>query len=536
MVTTASTAAVNSLQSTSQAAGAAAAAPAPPPPAAGRTGSSFLKRARLGPGIRLNLARFSRKLINTFGAMDVDGSGKLSHTEFFAGLAAANVMMTTSEFDQLSRLMDKSGDGFVDFNELVEGLYLLSTEHEAKVDKQFMAGGEALHLAVQPPVSVGAAEAGVWPIGSRGPEINRERRAGIVTPWAERAATSMKGLTATEWAQRRRREQKKSDVEEDVDYRWPAPVPQSKRPKPYALPRTATPRSRPWSPRVGAAEIDAAAATARSQRASSVRPQTVPKLAAVIHPPRTARPVTRGEQAKIARAQFYETLTVREEQAVLADKHRLASAARAASPYSPTKAHRRLSEELSRPSNRLTPPRPRTAPSSDDIARILSPQKASLQGALSPRLSSPMIGIYLPSACGPAPPLRVPSSPVPGGGSRRRVLPRQSLVVPMSPGAVTVSMAFPPVAADAEIDIAPETPKQLVEPRAAENVTSEEQLAAAEHEAVEAAAAKLADDAAAAAFEQARAAAETELEAQHAAEEAALEAELAAEDAEAEEE
>ena len=505
MATTGSAEAISELQSTAQAAGtAAAAAPGaaaaapltPQPPAAGPSqgspGSPFLKRARLGAGVRLNLSRFSRKLINTFGMMDKDGSGKLSHTEFFAGLAAANIVMSTSEFDQLTRLLDRTGDGLVDFNELVEGLYLLSTEHEAKVDKQFMAGGEVLELQVQPPVSAGAAEAGIWPIASAAPQINRERRAGIVTPWAERAATSMKGLTATEWAQRRRRQQQKSGVEEDADYRWPAPVPTSKRPKPYALPRSASPRSRPWSPRVGAAEINAATATARSQRASSARPQTTPKPA-----PTSARPVSRGEKAAMKRAQFYASVLAQEQAAIEAEKQRLASIhhpSRSDSPYSLTKGHKKLSQELSNLSNRITPPRPKTAPTSQDIARILDDgPKTKTPGALSPRLSSP-IGIYLPSACGPAPPLKVPL-PSPGKGSRVKSRrsdngkPRSAStrtqridevlgVRPLSAtsrAAQTVTMALPPAAEKEEaLAVAPpETPKAVApEPPAA--ATAEE--------------------------------------------------------------
>jgi hypothetical protein len=167
-----SAAALRNVQDAAYEKGASAAA------ASARSGPSpFLKRAHfLSKGVRLNLCRFTSKLIGLFNEMDEDHSGRLSPKEFFDGLSAANIGMSHDEFDQFARLLDKSGDGQIDYNELVEGLYQLSTEHESSLDSQFMPGGEMLPFPVEPPVSRDAAAKGIWPVATSPPVENYRRR------------------------------------------------------------------------------------------------------------------------------------------------------------------------------------------------------------------------------------------------------------------------------------------------------------------------------------------------------------------------
>ena len=102
-----------------------------PPGSARLPKEAFLKRLRLGPGVRLMLVRFSRKLLELFAAMDEDGRGELTEGQFYKGLAAANIVMTESEFASFVRMLDKSGDGLIDYSELAEGLHALAEEHKA---------------------------------------------------------------------------------------------------------------------------------------------------------------------------------------------------------------------------------------------------------------------------------------------------------------------------------------------------------------------------------------------------------------------
>ena len=335
-----SAAALRNVQDAAYEKGASAAA------ASARSGPSpFLKRAHfLSKGVRLNLCRFTSKLIGLFNEMDEDHSGRLSPKEFFDGLSAANIGMSHDEFDQFARLLDKSGDGQIDYNELVEGLYQLSTEHESSLDSQFMPGGEMLPFPVEPPVSRDAAAKGIWPVATSPPGIRRERRAGIVTPWAERAAHSLKGMTATELSRRKWRDAKKNGIAEEADYRWPALPVQSKRPKPYQLPRCASPRATPWSPQADVAEMTGRqSAKPKAPRGSKKRQQVSPTA-----PQRgsgSGRPLSRGEAAKIARAEFYAKRKAREDATIKHEKDAFAQVTRSVSPYSlaPTP---RLTKEL----------------------------------------------------------------------------------------------------------------------------------------------------------------------------------------------
>jgi hypothetical protein len=295
------------------------------------------------------------------------------------------------------------------------------------MDVQFMPGGEMLAFPVEAPVSKNAIEQGVWPVASSPPGIRRERRAGIVTPWAERVALSLKGMTATQASQR-----KWLKHEEPADYRWPALPVQPRSPKPYQLPRSASPRARPWPPRADAV------ASVRQRKPRTSRPQQQPALQRD-----RDRPLSRGEAAKVARAQLHAKRTARETVAVTLEKQ-LFRTARAVSPYTLTPSAELTKELLSKGQRRphtagaSTGARPRSSRSSGEIdSKLQPPAKA---GQWSPRLALP-IGIYLPSSCGPAPPIDVP--PV-GSHSRQRADARRAATRnDLPPAARTVSLAVP---------------------------------------------------------------------------------------------
>jgi hypothetical protein len=378
----------------------------------------------LNAGARLNLARFRRKLLASVQEQDPERTGKVTTTELFTGLAEANIGMSEHEFDQLARMLEKSGDGLVDISLLVAVLDQLSTEYRASIDAQFMPGGELLAFSVAAPKSKDAIAQGVWPVAGSPPGVQRERRAGIVTPWAERVAVSLKGMTATQASQRKWRKH-----EEPTDYRWPALPVQPKSPKPYQMPRSASPRARPWPQRVDAV------ASVRQRKSSRLQQHPAPQRD-------HDHPLSRSEAGKVARAQLLAKRTAREVVSVAREKQ-LSQTARAVSPYTMTPSARLTKELLSKGQRRphtagaSIGARPRSSGSSAEIDSTLQPS-ANGAGHWSPRLASP-IGIYLPSSCGPSPPIDVP--PV---GSRRRAYPRRAATRnDLPPAARTVSLAMP---------------------------------------------------------------------------------------------
>lgn len=350
-------------------------------------GRPLLRRTQfLNLGARLNLARFRRKLLASAKRFDAAGSGKLTPTEFCAGLAGANIVVSKHEFDQLAGILESSGDGLVDIGLLTQLLDQLSAtsarerERSERHASEMMTnsnGGETLAFLM--PIRKDAREQGLWVVANSPPGIRRERRAGIVTPWAERVGLKLAGTTATEASQRSWRESRKHG--EQADYRWPALPLQRKPPKPYRIPRSASPRARPWSPRA-----EAVTWRARQQHppsSSKLQQQQQPA-----QPPDRGRPLSRTDAARVARDA---ERAARAAASVQLEKQQLHTT-RAVSPYSVTL----LNKRQRRPRTASAAVRPRSSLPTAQADSVRYPG----DGRLSARLASP-IGIYLPSSCGP---------------------------------------------------------------------------------------------------------------------------------------
>lgn len=394
--------------------------------------SSFMPRLKfLNMGARLNLARFSHKLLASVWQIDGEDSGKVTPTELFAALAAANIGMSEHEFDQLTAMLERAGDGLVDVHLLVQVLEQLTSDYNASKDAQHMPGGEMLAFSVKAPVSKDAVVQGVWPVANSPPGIRRERRVGIVTPWAERVALSLQGMTATQASQRKWRETHKH---EEPDYRWPALPAKSKSRRQYQVPRSATPRAKPWpSPADAFSPVRQQTPPDRRKRRQQSAPQQRDP----------DRPLSRGEAATLARAQVQAKRAARDAAIVKLERQQMHTS-RAVSPYSLTPSVRLRKELLYEGQRR---PHSANTLSSRPVKSLSAadfdgqrPTPAKIAGKFSPRLASP-VGIYLPSSCGPAPSLDVPPA---GAHYRRRAYPRRfNRKHDLPPAAQSVSLAMP---------------------------------------------------------------------------------------------
>merc|ERR1711974_275535 len=61
------------------------------------------------------------RLVDMFKSIDTDGSQALSYQEFQEGLEKVNIPLPTESLQTLLRFLDRDGDGYVDFKELMEG-------------------------------------------------------------------------------------------------------------------------------------------------------------------------------------------------------------------------------------------------------------------------------------------------------------------------------------------------------------------------------------------------------------------------------
>lgn len=68
-------------------------------------------------------AKTIRGLGRVFRSMDsFDGNRSLDRQEFLKGLQNLQVELSTNDANHLMGVLDKSGDGLVDFNEFLEGI------------------------------------------------------------------------------------------------------------------------------------------------------------------------------------------------------------------------------------------------------------------------------------------------------------------------------------------------------------------------------------------------------------------------------
>ena len=226
----------------------------------------------------------------------------------------------------------------------------------------------------------GDQQHGVWPLRTRSPTRNLETRSSVAAPWQDNAPPEPGAPTATQISQRKWKQSHSSGAE---DHRWPAPTPVRKSPKPYEIPRSCTPKLQPWTP-----SRPSSSRPSSRQRRTASRTPTRALAQPEPSPPKPKRgeeKLTLAEQAATARARREANAVAREEQAAQTARSQSEALRSAPSPYS------RRPPDL----RQLTAsPRPRTA-----SPRIKTPSRPSFSPH-KPTTPPPVVGIYLPSACG----------------------------------------------------------------------------------------------------------------------------------------